>query len=333
MRTLALLSTGGTIATTAGEQGLAVAVGADELLAAAERVWGSGGVRVQTREVHRMVSFAASVGDVLALARAVRSAAREVDGIVVTHGTDTMEEAAFLLALTHDSPVPVAFTGAQRPYDDPAPDGPRNLAAALRWVGDPRSDGTGISVVFGGEVVPAVGVRKVHTLGLSAFRAPGRAPVAAVDADGVRVHAHAPKVPVLLRPDLEPPQVDVVGQYLGVDATALRATVASGARGVVVAGFGAGNATPETTRACVDLLDSGIPVGLASRVGAGPVSGLYAGGGAELARAGAVLMGDLSPWQARLLLAAALTHTDSASGVAEHCRTWLAAVGAVPERG
>lgn len=333
MRTLALLSTGGTIATTAGEQGLAVAVGADDLLASAERVWGSGGVRVQTREVYGMVSFAASVADVLALARAVREAAREVDGIVVTHGTDTMEEAAFLLALTHDSSVPVAFTGAQRPYDDPAPDGPRNLAAALRWVGDPRSEGTGVSVVFDDDVIPAVGVRKVHTLGLNAFRAPGRAPVAAVGADGVRVHARAPEVPVLLRPDLEPPRVDVIGQYLGTDATALRASVTAGARGVVVAGFGAGNATPETTRACVELLDSGVPVGLASRVGAGPVSGIYAEGGAELMRAGAVLMGDLSPWQARLLLAAALTHTDSASGVAERCRTWLTAVGAVPERG
>lgn len=333
MRTLALLSTGGTIATTAGEQGLAVGVGAEELLAAAERVWGSGGVRVETREVHRLVSFAESVGDVLALARAVREAARGVDGIVVTHGTDTMEEAAFLLALTHDSPVPVAFTGAQRPYDDPAPDGPRNLAAALRWVGDPRSDGTGVSIVFDGDVVPAVGARKVDTLGLEAFRSPGRAPVAAVGADGVRVYAQAPKVPVLMRPDLEPPRVDVVAQYLGADATALRASVVAGARGVVVAGFGAGNATPETTRACVELLDSGVPVGLTSRVGSGPVSGLYAEGGAELTRAGAVLMGDLSPWQARLLLAAALTHTDSTSGVTERCRTWLAAVGAVPEHG
>lgn len=330
MRTLTLLSTGGTIATTAGEQGLSVAVGADDLLAAAERVWGSGGVRVQTRDVHRMVSFAESVGDVLALARAVREAAREADGVVVTHGTDTMEEAAFLVALTHDSPVPVAFTGAQRPFDDPAPDGPRNLAAALRWAADPRAEGTGVGVVFDGNVVPAVGARKVHTLGLDAFRAPGRASVASVDADGVRVHATAPQVPVLLNPGVEPPRVDVVAQYLGADSTGVRASVAAGARGLVLSGFGAGNTTPDTTRACVDLLGSGVPIGLASRVGAGPVSGLYADGGAELVRAGAVVMGDLSPWQARLLLAAALTHTDSRAGVGELCGRWLVSVGAVP---
>lgn len=328
MRKLVLLSTGGTIATTFGPHGLEVKVGAEELLDSTRTLRGGGSIRVESHEIHRIVSSAASVSDILALARAIRMASREADGVVVTHGTDSMEESAFLTALTHESAVPVAFTGAQRPFDDPAPDGPANLSAALSWLGDPRSDGTGVSIVFDGEVIPAVGAQKVHTKALNAFQAPGRAPIAAIDDSGMRVFATPPKVPVVLSSSIEPPRVDVVGQYLGADATALHASVAAGARGLVVAGFGVGNTTPETTEACLDLLGSGFPIALSSRVAAGPVHGVYADSGAELVRAGAIPMGDLPPGQARLLLAAILTHSSGDEEISTRCREWLTAVGA-----
>jgi L-asparaginase len=329
MRHVVLLSTGGTIATTAGETGLTVSVDADRLAAAAAKVWDLEGVRVEALDVNRIISSAASLDDIMALSRAVAEAAARADGVVVTHGTDSMEESAFLVALTHRHEAPVAFTGAQRPFDDAAPDGPRNLAAALRWATDPRARGTGVSVVFGDTVLPAVGTRKVHTLALNGFAAPGRGPVAAVDDTGVRPYAAPAAAPALLSPDAALPRVDVVGQYLGADATALRASVAAGARGLVLAGFGAGNTTPEVTAACLELLDSGTPVVVASRVGAGPVRGVYSGGGADLERAGAIPAGDLSPWQARLLLAAVLTHPDGARGAAARYRDWLHAVGAL----
>jgi L-asparaginase len=329
MRHVVLLSTGGTIATTTGETGLTVSVDADRLAAAAAKVWDLEGVRVEALDVNRIISSAASLDDIMALSRAVAEAAARADGVVVTHGTDSMEESAFLVALTHQHEAPVAFTGAQRPFDDAAPDGPRNLAAALRWATDPRARGTGVSVVFGDTVLPAVGTRKVHTLALNGFAAPGRGPVAAVDDTGVRPYAAPAAAPALLSPDAALPRVDVVGQYLGADATALRASVAAGARGLVLAGFGAGNTTPEVTAACLELLDSGTPVVVASRVGAGPVRGVYSGGGADLERAGAIPAGDLSPWQARLLLAAVLTHSDGARGAAARYRDWLHAVGAL----
>jgi L-asparaginase len=329
MRHVVLLSTGGTIATTAGETGLTVSVDADRLAAAAAKVWDLEGVRVEALDVNRIISSAASLDDIMALSSAVAEAAARADGVVVTHGTDSMEESAFLVALTHRHEAPVAFTGAQRPFDDAAPDGPRNLAAALRWATDPRARGTGVSVVFGDTVLPAVGTRKVHTLALNGFAAPGRGPVAAVDDTGVRPYAAPAAAPALLSPDAALPRVDVVGQYLGADATALRASVAAGARGLVLAGFGAGNTTPEVTAACLELLDSGTPVVVASRVGAGPVRGVYSGGGADLERAGAIPAGDLSPWQARLLLAAVLTHSDGARGAAARYRDWLHAVGAL----
>jgi L-asparaginase len=109
----------------------------------------------------------------------------------------------------------------------------------------------------------------------------------------------------------------------------------AGARGLVVAGFGAGNATPEVVRACLDLLRAGVPVAVASRVGEGPVLGLYAGASAELAAAGALFAGDLSPWQARLLLAAAIAADPAASPaeVARRCRAWLVEAGALSPSG
>ncbi len=324
MTRIALLATGGTIATRAGAEGRAVAVGAAELLAT---VAVPPGVEVTTTDVAGRLSFAAGLDDLAALARTVREAAAGHDGVVVTHGTDTLEETAALLALTHDRTTPVTVTGAQRPFDDPAPDGPGNLDAALRWVAHGRP---GATVTFAGRVLPAIGVRKVHTADLAVFAAPGRGPLAEVDAAGVREHAVAADTALVAaaEPPATLPRVDVVAQYVGADAHALDAAAAAGARGVVIAGFGAGNATPAVVAGARELLARGVPVAVASRTGAGAVEGLYAGGGAELARAGALFAGDLSPWQARLLLAVALATApdDPVRAAAE----WMTRIGVTP---
>ncbi|WP_065388601.1 asparaginase, partial [Saccharomonospora iraqiensis] len=306
MQHLVLLATGGTIATREAEGGRRVEVGAATLAEAAGSVFDLGDLDVRPRDLAGIPSFAATVPDVLRLADAVAEAAAEVEGVVLTHGTDTLEEVAFLLALTHSGPRPVVLTGAQRPFDDPAPDGPRNLAVALRWAASPEAVDTGVTVAFADEILPAVGVRKSHTLALHAFDAPGYGPVGHVDEAGLRRRGAPRPHPLLPAGTSELPRVDVFPQYLGADASALEHAVAGGARGVVVAGFGSGNTTPATTRACLRLLAQGVPVLVTSRTGAGPVVGLYAGAGADLAAAGAVFAGDLSPWQARLLLASAL---------------------------
>jgi L-asparaginase len=323
VRHLVLLGTGGTIATRGTAVGRQVEVGAAELLRAAKETWDITDVHVEARDLADIPSFAASIPDVLALVEAVRSATTEVDGVVVTHGTDSLEETAFLLALAHSGPQPVVVTGAQRPFDDPSPDGPRNLTTALRWAAAPEAEATGVTVAFADEILPAVGVRKSHSLALRAFSAPGRSPIGHVDEAGVRAHGSAPRVSLLRPGTTDLPKVDVISQYLGVDASALDHAVADGARGLVVAGFGSGNTTPATTQACLRLLSDGIPVLITSRTGAGPVTGLYAGGSADLAAAGAVFAGDLSPWQARLLLAAALSVEELQDRVAQRCLTWL----------
>ncbi|SEK57855.1 L-asparaginase [Blastococcus sp. DSM 46786] len=301
-----LLATGGTIASRRGPGGLASVTPAADLLAAAGT---PDGLVVTTSDLTTVGSFALTTADLRGLVTEVRRRlAADVDGVVVTHGTDTMEESVFLADLVHDDLRPVVLTGAQRPFDDPAPDGPRNLADALRVAAAPAARGCGALLCFDGLAFAARGVRKVETLRSGAFAAPGRGPVLRVDGDAVTPLARPVRGPALpLDLDADLPRVDVVPLYLGADDALLRAAVAAGAAGIVLQAFGAGNVTPAVAAAVAELVAGGTPVLVCSRVPSGAVAPLYTGGGgADLARDGAVLAGDLSPWQARLLLAAAL---------------------------
>jgi L-asparaginase len=300
-----LLATGGTIASRRTDDGLSATTPAAELLAAAGPL---PGLEVTVSDLTTVPSFALTGADVRGLLRAVRERLADgVDGVVVTHGTDTMEESAFLADLVHDDPRPVVFTGAQRPFDAPAPDGPANLADALRVAADPAARDLGALLAFDGLVFAARGVRKVETLRGAAFGAPGRGPVLRVAGGAVVPLGRPPRPPALpldLAADL--PRVDVVACAQGSDDALLRAAVAAGAAGVVLEAFGAGNVPPLVAAAAAELVAGGVPVLVCSRVPSGPVAPLYAGGGASLARDGALFGGDLSPWQGRLLLAAAL---------------------------
>lgn len=300
-----LLATGGTIASRRTDGGLSATTPAAELVAAAGPL---PGIDVTVGDVTTVPSFALTGADVRALVREVhRCLADGVDGVVVTHGTDTMEESAFLADLVHDDERPVVFTGAQRPFDAPAPDGPANLADALRVAADPAARGLGVLLGFDGLVFAARGVRKLDTLRSGAFGAPGRGPLLRVAAGAVVPLARPARPPALpLDLDAELPRVDVVACHQGADDALLRAAVAAGAAGVVLEALGAGNVPPPIAAAAAELVAGGVPVLVCSRVPAGPVAPLYAGGGASLARDGALLGGDLSPWQGRLLLAAAL---------------------------
>ncbi len=300
-----LLATGGTIASRHGPDGLAAVTPAAELLAAAGPL---AGLTVTTSDLGAAGSFALTTADLRRLVgEARRCLADGVDGVVVTHGTDTMEESVYLADLVHDDPRPIVFTGSQRPFDSPAPDGPANLADALRVASSPAARDLGALLCFDGEAFAAGGVRKVDTLRSAAFGAPGRGPVLRVAGGAVLPLARpARRAPLPLDPAVELPRVDVVACYLGADGALVHAAVAAGAAGIVLEAFGAGNVPPPVAEAVEQLVARGVPVLICSRVQSGPVLPLYAAGGARLARGGAVFAGDLSPWQGRLLLAAAL---------------------------
>jgi L-asparaginase len=252
-----------------------------------------------------------TLGHVQEVARAVAAQLRDdaVAGVVITHGTDTIEETAFFLELFHDDPRPVVVTGAQRAADAPDSDGPRNLADAVIAAAAPTTRGLGVLIGFGGQLFPSRGTRKSHTLAADTFTNPAGGPLGWVHRGDVAVVTTPRRGPALELAAFDPTgvRVDVVACYPDADATALRACVDAGARAIVLEATGAGNANPTVCLAVAELSAAGIVVVTSTRVAAGPVAAIYGdGGGVDLARAGAVPSGLLRPSQARMLLAALL---------------------------
>ncbi len=231
---------------------------------------------------------------------------RAVDSVVVTHGTDTLEETAFLLDLTLDSPKPVVFCGAMRTLSEPGWDGPANLMAAVRTAVHPQAPGRGVLVAVGEEIFAAAEVSKWHTQRLDAFRS-GRGPLAVVDRGQVRFQrpaVHRPRLPTRRLVS----EVDLHTMATGVDDALLRASVARGARGLVVEATGCGNVPPSVLPGLRSAIAARLPVVLVSRCGEGRVSPAYGyeGGGQRLREMGVIFGGDLSGPKARIKLMAAL---------------------------
>lgn len=305
-----VLSTGGTIASTGGDDGKTPTKAGEELL---DAVPGLG--ELASFSVERVASvsgFDVTFERATALRRAAERAAAESDGIVVTHGTDTMAESAYLLDLTTDLGVPVAFTGAQRPFDQVGTDGPPNLLAAARTVCHERV-GSGTYLVFDDEVHAARDVVKRHTSALSTFCSPERGPVAEFTSEGLRLFREprsysggAPGV------DDVNAEVPILTSGLGVGGDALRRVVGDvnnpEVDGLVVAGTGLGNTTGAVCDAVEELREAGLPVVVASRCHEGATAPLYGGdgGGTTLDEFGVLWAGDLPAWKARIKLAVAL---------------------------
>ncbi|MGW4488331.1 asparaginase [Amycolatopsis sp. NPDC004368] len=291
-----LLATGGTISSRSRAElnGAAVASdGADDLL---RSTGGPHSLPVRVVDVLRVGSYTLDVDDMLLVCARIREALADpaVVGVVVTHGTDTMEETAFLAELVHADPRPVVFTGAQRAADAPDPDGPGNLARALTLAGAPGTRGRGVLVCFAGEVFPARGVRKSETLLAHAFSNPD---------DGRDGWAGERSEPLPLPDSGAGCRVDLVASYPGADAAHLRASLAAGAAGIVLQGTGIGNANPVLCEAVSEATARGVVVVTSTRVQAGPVVPVYgAGGGKDLLAAGAIPAGLLRPSQSLVLL-------------------------------
>jgi L-asparaginase len=230
-----------------------------------------------------------------------------VDGVVVTHGTDTLEESAYVVTRSVATEKPVVFTGAMRAASDLGWDGPANLLDAVRVAASPDARGYGALVTLSGRVFAGLDVAKVHTHLLDAFQSPGLGPVGVVDDGAVIFRRALPSLPPVLAPATWAAPVDIVVAHAGADARLVDASAAT-ARGLVVAALGRGNVPVAMADGIVRAIERGVPVVIASRVPRGRVGTTYgyAGGGRRLAEAGALFAGSRRPQQARIDLMLAL---------------------------
>lgn len=265
-----------------------------------------------------MVAFSEWQALVLAAEQAVR-AHPGLAGIVILHGTATLEETAYALNLTSKVDIPIVVTGAQRPASALSGDAGLNFINAVRTAANPTARGLGVLVCLNDEIHAAREVTKTSTGRLQAFRSPDFGLLGHADGDKVTfyrapVRRRAPDTEFDIRAVESLPRVDIAYAYAGDDGSAVRAFIAAGAKGIVVASLAPGLVTPGEGRALAEAVAKGVVVVLSSRVGSGRVFPMT-----RTREAGYLVADNLNPQKARILLSLALLN---GQGPAEVERTF-----------
>lgn len=319
-----LIATGGTISAPDG----AARLGAEEIAALVPGI--DDRVQLSFEQFTNIPSGHMTPDLWLGLARTVRRAfdgRSDLAGVVITHGTDTMEETAYFLDLVLGEERPVILTGAMRNPSRLSSDGPANLRDAVRLAAHPESRGRGVLLVMNEAALPAREATKLHTGRVDAFEAPGRGPLALLDADTV---VFLEPRPARAAPLLDPgsrdslPRVDIVFSYPGSDGALVDAAVAAGARGIVIATMGRGGLTPGQQEALERALRTGVWVVRSSRTLSGRVPVGSDGermNGWSPGRGVAFGADDLTPQKARVLLMLALATWQRPEPVLDAFRT------------
>ena len=245
----------------------------------------------------------------LELARdvAAQLADPNIAGAVVTHGTDTLEETAYLLNLLLDEEKPVAFVGAMRNSSELSWDGPGNLRSAVRVAADEGARGLGVMVVMGDQLIAASEATKTHTEATDTFQSRDFGPLGIVDKDRIIVARRPARREHIPTPKLEE-RVDIIKLSAGADGRFINFALEDGARGLVIEGLGRGNVPVAALPAIERAVGMGLPVVITSRCPRGRVLDTYAyeGAGRQLKRMGAILGGMTPSHKARIKLMVAL---------------------------
>ena len=286
---VAVIATGGTIASKRGNNGASTpTLNGEDLLATLA------GVDAKLRAIDLMAKDSSSLTlfDMQTISDAVETQLNDpaIHGIVVLHGTDSMEETALLVHLQRHPSKPVIFTGAQFTADHPDADGPTNLTAAIGLAADPANSEKGVLIAFGGRIISAWGAFKYSSDDADAFRP-------------VRELKTPDSIPLLA--PVSGMRIDIVAIHPGCDDVHIHASINAGANGIVLAALGSGNANAKIIDAIKQCAELNIPVVVSSRVSTGILVPGYGGGGGgfDLVQAGAIHSQTLRPGQARILLA------------------------------
>jgi len=239
----------------------------------------------------------------LSRAVAVKLAEPTVAGVVVTHGTDTLEETAYLLDLVLSEAKPIAFVGAMRNSSELSWDGPANLRAAVRVAAEPRARGLGVVVTMADQIIAASEAVKMHTEAQDTFESRDFGPLGLIDKDRIIVNRRIEGREHITSDRLEE-RVDIVQVATGTSGRFVQFAIESGARGLVLQGMGRGNVPPGMVPAVESAIARNVPVVITSRCPRGRVLDTYGyeGSGKHLTRLGAILGGMLPSHKARIKL-------------------------------
>jgi L-asparaginase len=274
---------------------------------------------VQELSFRRLPSQALINADWIDLVRAIHHLFEQegVDGLVITHGTNTLEETAYFLNLTLKTDKPVVLVGAMRPSSAISADGYLNILNAVRVAAAPQSRGMGCLVVMNDTIFSARDVTKTSTYRVNAFQGRDLGPVGFADADGKVIYFHKPMKKHTVDTEFDVrgsetlPRVDVVLSYCNADGIFIDAAAKAGAKGIVSASTGAGRPTPAEDAAFDRAYkEHGLLMCLCSRIGGGRV--VRSPG---LKKRGFVAGDNLQAWKARILFSLALSKTTDAGEI------------------
>lgn len=265
-------------------------------------------VELRLENICNVPSPSIGVDEVLqALTFARRSVATGAVGVVITHGTDTLEETAYLLDLLWDETAPIVLTGAMRSATAAGAEGPANLLGAVLTAASPRAAGLGVLVCLNDTVHLVSRVAKTASMAVESFDSPGSGPVGRLAESEFRLlwGIGSPRHQALPLPRKGDINVALLECALGDDGRMVRAAHSAGFEGIVISGLGVGHVSVPVADAISEAIDAGVTVVVGSRTArGGTATGLYGYPGSEvdLRQRGAILAGDLSPRKARLLL-------------------------------
>lgn len=308
---IVLIHTGGTISMSEDETGVVKPSNHNPLTEHTKELKNVGDLVIEEQEPFHLPSPHITLKEMFILKRLIESYSNKgIDGVVITHGTDTLEETAYFLDLTTQTPFPIIVTGAMRSSNEIGSDGLYNVISSIKVASSEEAKNKGVLVVLNDEIHTASNVTKTHTSNVSTFQSPQYGPIGIVTKRGVIFH-HSPTALEHYKIDHISKRVALLKAHAGMDSSLFLAIRDLHYDGVVVEALGQGNLPPATMDGITALLEQNIPIVLVSRCfnGIAEDNYSYEGGGAELKKCGVIFSNGLNGQKARIKLLIALSTT------------------------